>query len=118
MCNVWEIGHRTSNDSISNAAGGIQMTVCLIIISIVLAHTGVGQAGVPDQPWVAWFTLVFICIYIAAYAWSCMLLLYLPFTQSEGASLIAVRSVSSLMSFISRPKGNTTVYSPVYTNIT
>ena len=53
------------------AAGGIQMTVCLIIISIVLAHTGVGQAGVPDQPWVAWFTLVFICIYIAAYAWSC-----------------------------------------------
>lgn len=50
--------------------GGIQMTVCLVIISIVLAHTGVGQAGVPDQPWVAWFTLVFICIYIAAYAWS------------------------------------------------
>ena len=49
------------------------MTTCLIIIAIVLAHTGVGQAGVPDQPWVAWFTLVFICIYIAAYAWSCKL---------------------------------------------
>lgn len=49
--------------------GGIQMTVCLIIITIVLAHVG-GSQGPQDKPWVAWFVLVFICIYIAAYAWS------------------------------------------------
>ena len=46
------------------------MTVCLVIITIVLAHVG-GSQGPQDKPWVAWFVLVFICIYIAAYAWSC-----------------------------------------------
>ena len=56
------------------AAGGIQMTVCLVIIAIVLAQAGVGQEGHVNEPWVAWFVLVFVCIYIAAYAWSCKLL--------------------------------------------
>lgn len=50
--------------------GGIQMTTCLIIIAIVLAQTGVGNDDHVNEPWVAWFVLVFICIYIAAYAWS------------------------------------------------
>lgn len=52
-------------------AGGIQMTTCLIIIAIVLAQTGVGKDDHVNEPWVAWFVLVFVCIYIAAYAWSC-----------------------------------------------
>ena len=47
------------------------MTVCLVIIAIVLAQAGVGQEGHVSEPWVAWFVLVFVCIYIAAYAWSC-----------------------------------------------
>lgn len=47
------------------------MTVCLVIIAIVLAQAGVGQEGHVNEPWVAWFVLVFVCIYIAAYAWSC-----------------------------------------------
>ena len=50
------------------------MTVCLVIIAIVLAQAGVGQEGHTNEPWVAWFVLVFVCIYIAAYAWSCKLL--------------------------------------------
>ena len=49
------------------------MTTCLIIIAIVLAQAGVGQEGHVNEPWVAWFVLVFVCIYIAAYAWSCEL---------------------------------------------
>lgn len=49
------------------------MTVCLVIIAIVLAQAGVGQEGHVSEPWVAWFVLVFVCIYIAAYAWSCKL---------------------------------------------
>lgn len=51
------------------------MTVCLVIIAIVLAQAGVGQEGNVSEPWVAWFVLVFVCIYIAAYAWSCKALL-------------------------------------------
>lgn len=47
------------------------MTTCLIIIAIVLAQTGVGKDDHVNEPWVAWFVLVFVCIYIAAYAWSC-----------------------------------------------
>lgn len=56
------------------------MTTCLIIIAIVLAQAGVGQPDHVNEPWVAWFVLVFVCIYIAAYAWSCKLpsLLHLP----------------------------------------
>lgn len=59
--------------NVISAAGGIQMTVCLVIIAIVLAQAGVGQEGHVSEPWVAWFVLVFVCIYIAAYAWSCKL---------------------------------------------
>ena len=38
------------------------MTVSLIIVSVSLAIVG-------TKVWVAWFVLVFVCIYISAYAW-------------------------------------------------
>lgn len=38
------------------------MILALIVIAVTLAIAGA-------QTWVAWFILVFICIYIAAYAW-------------------------------------------------
>ena len=69
-------------------AGGIQMTTCLIIIAIVLAQTGVGNDGHVNEPWVAWFVLVFICIYIAAYAWSCKL----PLTPAGLQSAVPITS--------------------------
>lgn len=65
------------------------MTVCLVIIAIVLAQAGVGQEGHVNEPWVAWFVLVFVCIYIAAYAWSCKLLpppILVAFLSTGGAS--------------------------------
>lgn len=65
-------------NNLISAAGGIQMTVCLVIIAIVLAQAGVGQEGHVSEPWVAWFVLVFVCIYIAAYAWSCKLCSFHP----------------------------------------
>lgn len=40
----------------------MQMIIALVIIAITLAAAG-------TQTWVAWFILVFICFYIAAYAW-------------------------------------------------
>lgn len=42
---------------------GVQMVLALIVVACTLAIAGA-------KPWVAWFILVFICIYIAAYAWS------------------------------------------------
>ena len=43
---------------------GVQMVICLFIVSITLA------TGFSAGPWIAWFVLVFMCIYISAYAWS------------------------------------------------
>lgn len=38
------------------------MILALVVIACTLAIAGA-------KAWVAWFILVFICIYIAAYAW-------------------------------------------------
>ena len=40
-----------------------QMFVALVAIAYVLATNGA-------EPWVPWFVLVGMCIYVAAYAWS------------------------------------------------
>ena len=40
----------------------VQMILSLIVVSISLAIVG-------TKVWVAWFVLVFVCIYISAYAW-------------------------------------------------
>ena len=39
-----------------------QMILSLIVVSVSLAIVG-------TKVWVAWFILVFVCIYISAYAW-------------------------------------------------
>ena len=38
------------------------MTLSLVVVSVSLAIVG-------TKVWVAWFVLVFVCIYISAYAW-------------------------------------------------
>lgn len=72
------------------------MTVCLVIIAIVLAQAGVGQEGHVSEPWVAWFVLVFVCIYIAAYAWSCKPY-RLPGASLSSGSMSAVVNLTSLV---------------------
>lgn len=39
------------------------MIISLIIVALVLGIVG-------TEVWVAWFCLIFICIYISGYAWS------------------------------------------------
>ena len=43
-------------------SAAVQMILSLIVVSVSLAIVG-------TKAWVAWFILVFVCIYISAYAW-------------------------------------------------
>ena len=57
MLSLAEEGPRGSSRAVL-----LQMIFALIVIAITLAAAGA-------KAWVAWFVLVFICIYISAYAW-------------------------------------------------
>ncbi|KAK9809510.1 hypothetical protein WJX73_006177 [Symbiochloris irregularis] len=43
---------------------GVQMVISLIIVAATLGIVGTHHV------WVAWFSLIFICVYISGYAWS------------------------------------------------
>jgi len=67
LCGIGKSQHlpavcRRRRVTCSSACMFLQMVLALIVVASTLAIAGA-------QPWVAWFVLFFICIYIAAYAW-------------------------------------------------